>query len=222
MNSLHGCASLNTGPLGMFVDDYYLVFAIPSMVLGLFLVVYGGQYPKTSMFIITTFSLMTVLLLLLWMYYLPETSPEWVVWVTLINCLFIGGGVGVAAAYYPRFGIELIGAMMGMVVGFTAYKIVEVLIPEGNMTLAIGLLLAIGAVGGIAIAFAVFDHVMIICSATIGSYALIRGLSLCIGGYPGEIEMSMARNNDELNMLPQSTFWYITFMILVLILSLVG
>ena len=84
---------------------------------------------------------------------------------------------------------------MGVVLGFTAFSIVRVCVPEGNMKLAMGILVAIGAMIGIVVAFMIFDYIVILSTATIGSYMLMRGLALCIGGYAGEIEMSMAREN---------------------------
>lgn len=44
-----------------------------------------------------------------------------------------------------------------------------------------------------------FDHAVIIGSAIGGSYALIRGLSMLLGGYPSEFLLYTNYQNNTLN-----------------------
>mmetsp|Transcript_29415 Transcript_29415/g.21274 ORF Transcript_29415/g.21274 Transcript_29415/m.21274 type:complete len:223 (-) Transcript_29415:213-881(-) len=222
MESQHGCPVFNTGPLEAFMIHYYIAFSSIAMLIGVSLVIYGGRYPKTTIFTIITLAVMMALLLLLWIYCLPESAPEWLVWISLVNCFFLGLGIGIAGAYWPRFGVEVLGAIIGLAVGYGLYEVIEIMVPEGNLTAAIACCLTIGGLAGIGIVFCLFDYAVIFCSSGIGAYMLIRGLASLLGGYPSELEIGLASNNDSIGYLPNSLYLYWTCMFLVWVLSMMG
>lgn len=226
MNSAAGCPTLSMGPLYEFMDRYWYLVAFPMIFLGAFLLAAGGRNPRATMFFIATVTVTTAITTTLWIYVLPSTSPEWTVSIVILIALFMGGGLGFGAAYWPRLGIFTIGTMLGALIGGCIYLGVVAGDTEDDVNedlvfwmsvLASGLLVAI-------ICLIFYDFAVIIGASIMGAYLFIRGFSFIIGGYPGETSMIMNITNDTFNAESMSTsfFIYLTFMILLFLVSMVA
>lgn len=69
----------------------------------------------------------------------PTNSPMWVVWMTLIVSLLIGGGAGYGTQKYARVGVLLLGAWIGGLLGGVVYSLFVNVFVEDNPLLALWL-----------------------------------------------------------------------------------
>lgn len=59
------------------------------------------------------------------------------------------------------------------------------------------------------------DHIMILSTALIGSYGIIRGLSFYFGGYPNEFEVADMIQSGDTDDIPYNTFFiYLGLMVI--------
>mmetsp|Transcript_34926 Transcript_34926/g.33970 ORF Transcript_34926/g.33970 Transcript_34926/m.33970 type:complete len:107 (+) Transcript_34926:208-528(+) len=66
-----------------------------------------------------------------------------------------------------------------------------------------------------------FDYAIIVFSAILGSYLLVRGLSFFIGGYPSEILIIMDFQNGSVSELGLSFLAYFLAMIVIATTSII-
>lgn len=156
------------------------------IVLGLFLMLFGGRYYRSTMFIAAELAVAGVIMVLLFAAILPSGAPEWSVWLALLMSLGIGAGFGFAARKWSRIGVLFIGACVGAFMGMAVFNTMVYQISKENALLGLWLTIMMCSllVAGLSMAF--FDNAVIIGSSIVGSYLLFRGISVFAGGYPNE------------------------------------
>lgn len=132
------------------------------------------------------FSFTAAAMILLFALIYPKNAPEYAVWLSFIGSLGLGYGVGYLVQKYARVGVLLIGAWMGALFGSVMYASVVVRFQGENTLLALWLTILICSIGIAILSQVFFDHTVIVGSAIIGSYILVRGFSVYIGGFPNE------------------------------------
>ena len=143
--------------------------------LGLFLVVMGGEKHQAFMFIAgQLFMSVAVLCLLYALIYPPDFTQEYIFWLSLVGSLLLGGGVGYGCALYWKVGIFFIGAWLGGLLGGCLYGIIVYLLSDENPTLVLYLTIALSAVITAALCIKYFQYIAMVGSAILGSYFFIR------------------------------------------------
>jgi len=220
MNTPYGCPVFGMPPVWRWVDsNRYLVCAILLVAGGLLLGV-GGRYYLATMAAISTFGMACLMLVLLYGFILPSTTPQWMVWLSVLLSLAIGGGLGYAAYNWPKIGIFSIGAVVGAFVGTLLYTLFFSGYAESVKPATPGNLSHIGDVTpaelqyqelkqlwwcifACAAIFAFlslvfFDYTVIYGSCLCGAYLFVRGLSMIFGGFPNEFLIYDALLNHKL------------------------
>jgi len=187
MNSKAGCPVFSLHSLWQFFIYYSFVIGIFMILLGIFLLVFGGRYFKVTMFLggllITTATIMLTLFITVF----PTNTPFWAVWLTLGVAAGIGCGVGYAAFRWSRVGVLLIGSWIGALLGSLLYNIFIYIFAKSNPLLALWLTVAFSAILVAVLSMVFFDHAVILGSCICGAYMLVRGVSIYTGGFPNEI-----------------------------------
>jgi hypothetical protein len=124
-------------------EKYEIGLALAMIILGVFLMIFGGRYFKTTIILSTAFVLGTAVLLVLYVFIMPAATPEWTVWLSLFVIYGIGGGIGLIVSYFARFGVLFVGAFMGTVVGLIFYNMFIYRISDFNPLLMLWLTLMI-------------------------------------------------------------------------------
>lgn len=98
----------------------------------------------------------------------------WVVWLTLVVSLIIGGGVGYGTQRWARAGVLLLGAWIGGLLGGVVYSLVVYAFVEDNPLLGLWLTILFCSIIVAVLSMIYFDHAVIFCAAIAGSYLFIR------------------------------------------------
>lgn len=150
------------------------------MIIGLFLVIFGGKYFRVTMFLAGQTSVCAFLMIILFVGVYPSNSPFWVVWLTLFVTLGIGSGIGYATSRWARLGVLFIGAWIGGLIGGLLYSLVFYLFAEDNPLLAVWLTIALSSVVVAVLSMIFFDKAVILGSAIGGAYNFIRVTICCL------------------------------------------
>jgi hypothetical protein len=121
MESPAGCPVISTGALNGFNAQFWWLEGAALVVLGIFFLAVGGRFPDLTLFLIQTFAMGTVLCVLCYAVLLPEFIPSWTVWFLGFITLGIGAGLGASSFIWPKLGISIIGAVMGLLLGQLIY-----------------------------------------------------------------------------------------------------
>lgn len=213
LTSADACPAFSLRPLWEFSQKYGEVFAIFFMMLGAYLMIYGGRKYEFTMFTAALFAVGLVTFMLFFMFVMPPNSPEWTIWLCIIICLFTGSSAGSFVKKRARSGVIFIGALLGVFVGFALYNALIYQICEENPLLGLWLTLMFSCIGVAMLCVYFFDHAVIIGSAVIGSYFFFRGLSSYLGGWPNEFVLYQNYTNGKMSEMPVSFYVYGSIMV---------
>jgi len=199
-----------------FVSKYFYLWGGILIALGIFINFFGRKLAKPTIFIIATLLVTLVLALLVYSFIMTGDPAAWLQWTLLALCLVAGLFVGfiLTRENFIKFGMGVIGGGACFAVALllcTIFQCSRVWL----FWLIIGLATAVGFI----LSFRFSDVVMIISTCLIGSYGIVRGASLYIGGYPNEFDMAKKLANKIPVPLPWSFWLYIGFMVLFFILG---
>jgi hypothetical protein len=186
MTSKYACSS------GKF-SAWWNQFGMPKQALaglliaiGLYFIIFGVMFWKTNSSLINCAILGLILYSFLTLFFK----------VNLGICMICGIAIAIVAMNFPSFNGVLLGVVVGYLFGSLAYNLLVKAIPINPQALYWGMLvffiLLVSIAGG-------FMKSYMVCLATslVGSYALIRGVSVYAGGYPDETYVMMLINNGE-------------------------
>ena len=220
MNTPYGCPVFGMPPVWKWVDTNRIIICAVFLIVGGLLLSVGGKYYLATMATISTFGMTCFMLTLLYGLVLPTSTPQWLVWLSVVLCLAIGAGLGYAAYNWPKIGIFCIGSVVGAFVGTLLYAMFFSGYAQHVNTAAPGNLSHLGGVSpaevqatelkqlwwciiasaGIFafISLVFFDYTVIYGSCLCGSYLFVRGLSMVFGGFPNEFLIYDAILNQKL------------------------
>ena len=151
------------------------------VILGVFYVIFGLKMFKVTIFLFAMVTIVAFFLLVSFGFIISDGAGRWVGWIILGIGVLIGALAGYCLLKCVRIGIFLLGAWPGAVCGLLLYNLFLHYI-AGNILLWI----VVGALfiaGGI-VALCLEDHAIIIGTSVLGSYFIVRGISLVAGEYP--------------------------------------
>lgn len=204
LNTPAACPVISLAPLWRWVTNQKYLVAVLFCGLGGALLSYGGKHYMASIAIMATLNAIFVSLMLLFGKVMPNITPQAMVWWIVILSVGVGCGQGYGAYHWPRGGIFIVclyvGTILGVVVYSTfigGYDFIIGIETTGLDALdvrkheAIKLWASVGICSTIAViaGLVYFDYAVIVSSAIAGSFMIVRGLSLVLGGYPNEFEI---------------------------------
>ncbi len=219
MSAKSACPIVEANSLSQFLVNYWYIVAIPMILAGACLLVYGGRFPTTALFIMTTALTGTILLLLVYKF-LPAFTPSWLVYIIIYFAYGNGLMLGFGATMSPKVGVTACGAAFGFFIGliidltiisrFTTYDSIASQITICFFVLVFCVLSVL-----------LYDYAVILSASTFGSYLFWRGLSMMIGGFPSETMIMVACTTSQISGLPW-TFWcWISCMIITTISAMI-
>jgi len=172
--SIEGCPKISIGSLWRFYNNFYVVFALLMIGLGLFFILFGGEYKEVTLFLIGGSIVTTFMLLVLYIGVIPDNQGQGLVAVALISSLAVGAAAGYATQRWGHIGVLLVGIWLGALIGSVIYSCLIRLITEEEPTLFLCLsALAFAALVGY-LSQVYFHLAVIVGSAIIGSFLVIR------------------------------------------------
>jgi hypothetical protein len=168
----------------------YIVGSVLGLV-GLFLVFFGNTFPEATSFGIIAFSTAIILKSL----FGPIYKMDFII-ALILGCLI---------AYFVTKNMGAIKTVLGIVIGFFLGNILYNFIVkiftnvDPDTLFLITILVCIGLV--FLFSYAIESLILIVATTLIGSYCAIRGLSICLGGFPDETYTSKLIQYKEFNQL---------------------
>lgn len=185
---------------------------------GLFLAFLGRKLFVAAIFLISFFVTMTGILLLFYSTFLKDNTEDWVGWTVLGGSAVVGLIVGyfMTRQSMQRIGAAILAAWGGFIVGLILNESVLYL----TDSTAVFWCVAIGcAIAAAIFAFVAYNHALILSTALIGSYSIVRGASLYIGGFPNEFNLINEVKNGVIENVPWEYYAYLAAIIATSILA---
>lgn len=190
-----GCPDATLDTVAIFLEEYPWVLAIFLLVVGPVICFFGKRFIPWVIAVIggvVAFIIVLALCSAMGMLdYIDPTNRESssVFWVVLAFFLSLGGGVltGYLLKRFLIVGLLVIAFVGGFLVGGLLYNLVFA--GWANSTWLLAILTFGSGIGACVAAYFLKLVIIIGCTALIGSYFTIRGLSLFIGGFPSEITL---------------------------------
>lgn len=135
---------------------------------------------------------------------MKKVSAEWAKWLVFIAIAIAGCVVGYFLVKFRKVGIALLAAWGGVMLGFV---ITGAFVVKNDV--AYYCILVACAVVMFLIAFKIEVAVVIILTAFMGSYGVIRGISLYAGHFPSETELHRELSTGAVTWHTFSKWFYL-------------
>jgi hypothetical protein len=162
-----------------FTENRWAMFVL-FLVAGLFACFLGRYFLRPILFLTGVVEASFLCMLISYSTFNQKSTELWVGWVVLAVAVVIGLGVGFIFIKYQMVGAFCLSAWGGFSFGLLIYNAFLYKIESD------------GALWGFAVGFGVlygcmvfffFDHILIIATATVGSYLVCFGIGLVAGHY---------------------------------------
>lgn len=139
-------------------------------------------------------------------------------WIILGIWVVIGIAAGIFIAKKRKWGIAVVGAFGGVILGLLITTILGAVLKNAIAYYAV--VITCGVIAFL-IAFKVEKFVLIVVTSFLGSYSIIRGISMYAGGFPNETELhSLAhRNLITWDTFPKTFYGYLAGILVLSVLS---
>ena len=163
-----------------------------------------------------TFAILIIAASLFINYALAKVDNQAILWVSFGVILLVAAGCGALLVKFRKYGVGLFAAWGGVMLGF----LVTTTFAIANVYAYYAVLIA-AAIFMFFVAIKIEKTVVIILTAFIGSYALIRGISLYAGHYPSETELHNELESGVVTWktMPKAYYAYLAGILILTIVS---
>lgn len=175
-----------------FFEQYSYIVAAIMIVLGLIFCFAGNVMINAILFIassIVAFGALTYVIFAV-VESMNKEASETVQWVIVIGSAVIGLLIGYAVQKYRSIGVACLAAWGGVALGLLLTTTFFVENTYAKYSMIIGCAIILGF-----LAFKVEKYVVIGVTGIVGSYMIVRGISLYAGGFPNE--MALGKEIEE-------------------------
>jgi hypothetical protein len=201
--SKEACPLINFYSIWAFAQTYKIFVGLFFIAIGIFLAVFGNKFLIVTFLITTALATVTFLCIVLFAIFIKEGTSIYVVWILLILSTIIGLIVGFLMIKIMKVTLGFIlGGYTGYMLGLFLYNMIFIQI-NSNPGLVYWLVLISSIILCCVLAYFLIDHVIIVSTSFIGSYAIIRGVSLYANGFPNEfyiMDLIKKGETEELKM----------------------
>lgn len=205
--SEHACPQIDFYFIWKFITDKKIIFASGLILVGLFLALFGNYFIGPTIFIVCIAAIILFFFIFFFQLVIPSNTNEAVVWVVLAVGVVVGGVVGYFVTKYKKIALPIVlGVSTGIVLSQLIYiTILSYIHINPNvlkyLTMAI-LIIVLGV-----LSYFLLNILLILCTAFIGAYAFIRGISLFAGGFPNETTIMNYIEEGEYEALKNLLNW---------------
>jgi hypothetical protein len=198
-----------------FLEDYYYLWGAGLIIMGIFLAFFGNKFVSLVLFLTVTVGAFLILGSIFFYAFLSKVKPDWGKWLSVAAIGLVSAGLGFLVMRLRKWGVALLAAWGGVLLGFvitTAFMIKE--------EWAFYLTLAGCALVAFFIGYKVETAVIIMVTSFVGSYGLVRGISLYAGHFPSESQLHDEIRSGAVDWKSFDKIFYI-YLGAIVILSLV-
>ncbi len=150
--------------------------------------IFGKPLFKPTICIASTLVVLIVLSLFLFSVFFDKDTPDYWGWIVFSITLVIGAIVGLILARFSRFGVAVLAAFGGFIVGIIIYGTCLYKLDNDKQLFYWCFNIALALIFGL-LTIWLYRHMLIISTAFVGSYLFIRGISLYAGHFPSEADL---------------------------------
>ena len=214
-----GCPVLTQGQVEKFMNENKFLVGMIMIGLGAVLAFTGYYFLDFVIFAVSfaSFSLAIsyIALVLTDKGYGENQQPDWLLWVIFGGALLAGGLAAWMITKCRKFGIGLLAACGGIALGILICQMTAI-----NNTIIYYAILGACAIGTCILVSFLEKPLCIAITSFLGSYMLVRGVSLFAGGYPSEFQVAELIKQ---HIMPWTQYkWFWAYLVAVLILSLLS
>eukprot|EP00355_Strombidium_rassoulzadegani_P009221 CAMPEP_0168617554 /NCGR_PEP_ID=MMETSP0449_2-20121227/5601_1 /TAXON_ID=1082188 /ORGANISM="Strombidium rassoulzadegani, Strain ras09" /LENGTH=207 /DNA_ID=CAMNT_0008658371 /DNA_START=774 /DNA_END=1393 /DNA_ORIENTATION=+ len=175
---------------------------------------FGRKSIKPTVFVISFFVSSLTLLLFIYSLFVNKKTAEWLNWAILIFCATVGLFAAYLLIKYLKYGIALLGGSAGAALGFLVCSTFQIKHASifWSAVACLALVMAL-------LTFKKREHVMILSTCVLGSYLIVRGVSLYAGGFPNEFEFTKEFDSGAWTSLPWTFYVYLVMMVVMFVLG---
>jgi len=154
--------------------------------LGGFLWTLGHKLVKPTIFSIVLLTVFSLIMIAFYAIFLPRTTKEWTIWVIGGIAVILGSIAGYFLTKLVRIGVTALGTWVGVIISLLVHEAFMYTLHQQWLfwLMVIGFGIVFGGVS-----YWKYKLILMVATAFIGSYFMVRGVSLYIGGYPNEFTL---------------------------------
>jgi hypothetical protein len=191
------CPVFTTNGLLQFIDQYKWYFGVGFIVMGIFLGLIGFKVFQVALFMVSTLAVTFLVLFICYSTFLSSATDAWVGWTALGISVVLGLAAGyfmtqiktLAAAVMAGFGGFLIGILINESIVFLASKVWLF----WTVNIACAIVFAI-------LGYFLFDFAVCFGTSFIGSFLVIKGISIMAGGFPSLFLIVKSLENNDIDL----------------------
>jgi hypothetical protein len=182
----------------MILANKYIIGVLVACA-GIFFCFFGKRFVEITEVLTGVLATFFVLVFLLFSYLkVTYTSAEF--WVILVLSLLIGLAVGYFVSKIEKVPVVLLGGFSGYITANFSYQFMLKYI-NSNPIVVYWLTVFTSVILFGILAYFFYENVMIIATAFIGGYGIMRGISFMAGGFPEEKQIIDLIQNSEYDQL---------------------
>jgi hypothetical protein len=166
------------------LNQYYYFWGAGLIVIGLILAFFGNKSVNFVIYVMATIAFFLVVSNLFFNWFMNKVHKEWVQWTFIALIFIIANMVGYLLVRFRKYGIAILAAVAGAMIGFILARTFSVGSKAGYWSIVVGCAFVLAIV-----AFFIERMTIMFVTSFTGSYLLIRGISLYAGGFPNEIDL---------------------------------
>lgn len=178
----------------------------------------GKYFFKSAICVVGTIAITMLLSLFLFSVFFSRDSSHILAWVVFIICLAIGVCAGIVLAALTRLGVGVLAAWGGFCLGLILYNAFLYKVDNDSKVAFWSTTISLAVVAAI-LTLAVFNMAIIVSTSIVGSYSLMRGISMYAGGFPDEMELYYLIKMHKLSSVNGTFYIYFVFFIVMAVLG---
>jgi hypothetical protein len=213
------CPQFNIYGLWKALMENKYAFGSILLVLGLIMAYAGNKF-----LIFTEIMTGVILTLFLTLYFIMSnitfSLAVWQFWLIIGLCCALGALAGYFISKVTNLAAVILAGIVGYILGELAYTIALKYV-QTNPTIVYWCVIVFSVVACALIGYWLADQIIIVVTAIIGAYGVMRGAAFILGYYPDEKQLYQLMNNKEWEQVNKMFTWhvyvYFTFFLIVAI-----
>lgn len=213
------CPKLSGSFIVEFFDRFSVITAIVAILIGIVQCFYGYRLYRPTVFLLGFLLAFMVIVLFLFEIWAGPASPSYKGYVIVIFAIITGILFGFLVAAVAWVAIVVSGAILGFFLSTFLYTLYLYKISSKPSNLLFYNVLVIGMVIGCIAGYEFQSAILILSCSFTGAYLIVRGISVFIGGFPSELNLSI---NSQVDPEEVSKVAYYIYLVAIILLTAAG
>lgn len=216
------CPIANFYTIWKFLNNYNYITIPVIILIGIFQLFLGLRMFKVTVFIICVITITIFLFILFFQIILHNGAKSYIIWIVLSISVIAGILFGILISSYRKLLFIIMGGLIGYILSSLIYGLVLRYV-KSNPDIVYWITTVLCILVFCIIGYFFKKLIVVFGTTIIGSYLIVRGLSLIIGGYPSEsIIIDLIKNHETEQIKEFLNYKIYIYAVLFVILSVIG